>query len=296
MGLINGEVIMNNRFYNFLVVIMVSLFLFSVSPCQSESKNSKPAVESNSTGTLAVPAEPVKSEVNQPAASPASNARIKFDNVKHDLGQIAPDSRNNSKFTFTNVGKDVLKIDNVKGSCKCTVPDLKKKDYAPGESGEISVEFHAPIYQGSTSQRVMVFSNDSENPKIELEIKAYVQSQVNITPEQMTLSLLAPNAGAGEITIASLNGEKFAVTKITSIGDVVSIAFDPNNISDKHVFNPVINMDNLRKYLNGFIVFTLTHPKASSARVMYSCLKEFEASPAEFRNEIYILPATTASL
>jgi hypothetical protein len=269
---------MNKKFYSFVIFVVVSQFLFCSAVFAKSDKSKKQA------------ASP-KKEVNQPVAvapaqnegasiTPLSNARIKFDANSHDFGQVGPETDNACTFKFTNVGKDVLKIDRLQGTCKCTVPDLQKKEYAPGESGEISVKFHAPKFKGPTSQHVMVYSNDSNNPRAELEIKASVYLQVQIIPEQVTFSLLDPNAGTGPITISSLDGEKFAVVKIESTGNVVSIAPDPNNITEKHIFKPVVNKDNLRNNLNGFIIFTLTHPKCGEVRTAFSCLKEFETSPS----------------
>ncbi|MFA5291712.1 MAG: DUF1573 domain-containing protein [Phycisphaerae bacterium] len=272
---------MNKRFCNFLVIVLALLFVIS---SQSQAKSKKPFIKLGDKKTPAVKAESAKPEANQPAqsfqSSTPSNARIKFDSTEHDFGTIGPDSLNTCKFTFKNAGKDVLKIDRLQGTCKCTVPDLKKKEYAPGESGEITVEFHAPKYQGNTSQHIMVFSNDSDTPRAELEIKAYVQLQVQVKPEQINLSLVDPDAGTGPITIISVDGEKFAVTKVESAGNVVSFAIDPNNMSDKHVLKPLVNAANLRKNLNGGIIFTLNHSKCKEARITFSCLKEFEATPS----------------
>ncbi|MBU1261130.1 MAG: DUF1573 domain-containing protein [Planctomycetes bacterium] len=238
---------MNSRYCKFLVVVLILGFFFAPSAACAASEG---------------------------------GAIIKFDTVEHDFGKIAPDSYSDCNFPFTNTGKGVLEIDRVKGTCKCTVPALKKKEYAPGESGEITVKFHAPKYQGSTSQHIMVFSNDPNNSRVQLVIKAYVQTKVKASPEQLTLSLIAPDAGVSPITLTSLDGEKFAVTKVESPGNVVSIDFDPNEVLEKHIFNPVIDVNNLNKYLNGFIVFTLNHPSCKTIRVQYSCLKEFETSPS----------------
>ena len=254
---------MKNRFFNLVVVVAVlQLTLYSAAFAKAKKADNSAKVEASAS------------------AAEQSGAKIKFDAVSHDFGKVAPGSANNCKFGFSNVGTGTLKIDRLQGTCKCTVPDLKKKEYAPGESGEITVQFHAPKYQGPTSQHVMVFSNDANTSRAELEIKAYVESQVQVTPDQMSLSLLAPNAGASEITIKSIDKEKFAITKVESPGNVVSIDFDPNNSSDTHVFKPVINIDNLHKYLDGYIVFTLNHPRCTSVRVQYSCMKEFETSPS----------------
>jgi hypothetical protein len=96
----------------------------------------------------------------------------------------------------------------------------------------------------------------------------------------MNLSLIAPNGGAAPITVASLDGEKFAVTKFESFGNVISISVDPNKISDKFIFNPVVDVNNLRKNLSSSGLLTITHSKCKEIRIQYSCLREYEASPS----------------
>ena len=269
---------MNGRVFNILAIVIV-LGLFSVASCQAKGRGlfekKEKAKDVNSTAAAAT-----TSEANQPEAVVPSKARILFDSNAHDFGKIPPDVVNECKFNFKNVGEDILKIDRLQGTCKCTVPDLSKKDYAPGESGVITVQFHSPKFNGPTSQHVFVFSNDAQTPKAELEIKAFVELAVQPSPENTTLSLVDPNAGADPITIMSNDGERFAVTNIESTGKVVSFKFDPNNISDKHVLKPIINTTYLRNNLNGAITFTTNHPKCKEVRVQWSCLKEFEASPS----------------
>lgn len=267
---------MNGRTFNFLVIALVFSFILGTSTPANAffGKKDKTPV------TKEPPAAPRPEQHQQQSAVPASNARIQFDSNVHDFGTIPPDSMNDCKFTFKNVGTEILKIERMQGTCKCTVPELAKKEYAPGESGEITVQFHAPKYQGDTSQHITVFSNDSEKPRAELEIKAYIKLAVEIKPENLTLSLIDPNAGAEPITLVSTDNERFAITKIESTGNVVSIDFDPNNISDKHVLKPVINTTYLRNNLMGAISITVNHPKCKDLRIQWSCLKEFEASPS----------------
>jgi hypothetical protein len=221
-----------------------------------------------------------KKEAPKEAAPAPSKARIQFDSNSHDFGTLDPDSQNECKFKFKNVGTEVLKIDHLQGTCKCTVPDLAKKEYAPGESGEVTVQFHAPKYQGATSQHITVFSNDSEKPRADLEIKAYVKLAVQINPDNLNLSLVDANQGAVPITIASTDNDRFAITKIESTGNVLSFKYDPNQMSDKYTLTPVINTTYLRNNLTGAAIITINHPKCKDLRLTWNCLKEFEASPS----------------
>lgn len=267
---------MNGKFYNYIVLAIVSLFLLSLISCQPES-SAKSAVDSNK---LDKPEKTAKSAPSEKTEKPASLATIKFDSMTHDFGEVAPDSYNDCVFKFTNTGTGTLEITGTKGTCKCTVPNLSKKDYAPGETGELKVRFHAPKFQGPTSQHIFVFTNDPNSSKAELEIKARVKSQVVVEPETMSLSLIAPNADANTITVKSVDGEKFAIKKIESAGEVFSINFDPNNIADTHVLLPVVDVNNLRRYLSGYLMIETTHPTCKSARMQYNCMREFEALPS----------------
>jgi hypothetical protein len=273
---------MNGRSVRILAVaIVVSLICGFSSPANAKLFGGKKEKSKEVKQTAPAKVE-TKKEAKEvaPAAEAPSKARIQFDVNSFDFGTVAPDTLNDCKFKFKNVGQDVLKIDHLQGTCKCTVPDLAKKEYAPGESGEISVEFHSPKYQGQTSQHVIVFSNDGLLPRVELEIKAYVKLAVQITPENLNLSLVDANQGAGPITIQSADGERFAITKIESTGNVISFDNDVNFTSDKHVLKPTINTTYLRNNLSGAVAFTINHPKCKDVRLTWTCLKEFEASPS----------------
>jgi hypothetical protein len=254
---------------------MVSLIL--VFSCQTEAKRPKSSVQPPVSGSSASSEKDAVKEPNVSGPAP----HIKFDKLVHDFCDVAPDSSNACTFGFTNTGRGTLQITDTRGTCKCTVPELQKKDYAPGESGQLSVQFHAPTFQGSTSQNIFVFSNDPENSKVELTVKADVWPKVRVTPGTMTLSLVdSNNAGAVAITLKSLDKEPFAITGINFEGGVFTIDFDPNNVSDTHTVYPKVDMENLRKYLSGYIVYNINHPVCKSVRVQYNCLKEFEASPS----------------
>ena len=274
MDLFNGEMIMNSRFFKLIISIAIFLAVVLVFSCQVEAKRSKPSSkpkDSNSAEKTAV-AEP---NVSGPAS------HIKFDLLVHDFCEVAPDSINKCTFKFTNTGPGKLVITQTRGTCKCTVPELGKKEYNSGESGEINVFFHAPVFPGPTSQNVIVSNNDPENSKVELAIMAHIISKVRATPDILNLSLIDPNnAGAVPITIQSIDKGKFAILSIASEGNVFTIPFDPNDLSDTHTLYPKVNIDNLTRYLGGYIVFTINHSDSKSVRVQYNCLKEFEASPS----------------
>jgi len=277
---------MDSKFNRFLVLSVVSAFFVMSILCQGDVFAAKDKTKENKKTILskkAVTEDKIKEvrEVNvENTKSVPTGAIIKFEKAVHDFGKVSPDSLNDCVFTFTNVGTGVLEITGTKGTCKCTVPDLQKKSYTPGESGTLKVSFHAPKFQGSTMQNVFVFSNDPNNAKAELEIKAFVQSQVQVEPEKLDLSLVAANGGAKNIILKSIDNESYAITKITSQGDVFTFDFDPNKVSQAHVLKPKVNVENLKRYLSGTVLISINHPTCKEVKVDYVCMRQFEASPS----------------
>ncbi len=261
---------MNNRFFKLTLSSIAALLIVLTLSYQADAAKRSKEIKSPKSDNKTIYVEP-----NAPVG------HIKFDTMVHDFCEVSPDSINNCSFKFTNTGPGKLIITETRGTCKCTIPELPKKEYNTGESGEITVSFHAPVYAGPTSQNINVVSNDPENPRAELTIRADVVSKVRITPDIMNLSLLdANNGGAVPITIKSIDNQKFAITSIISDGEVFSVPFDPNQKSDTHILYPKVNIENLGRYLSGQLVFNIDHPNCKFVRVQYNCLKEFEASPS----------------
>ena len=243
-------------------------------PTQAEKLNVRPS--QTKPVSAAAPVPPRQSEVQQEDENPS----IKFNSMVHDFGQVDQDSYNNAVFEFSNAGDGTLKIVRTKGTCKCTVPNLKKKEYAPGESGQLKVKFHAPKTAGKTSQHIMVFSNDKKSPKVELTIKAEVVARVEVSPKRLSFSLVKPNAGAKKIRIKSLDGKAFSITGFKSRNNVVTAKFDPTETNTEFVLEPKVDMEKLRKNLNGSVEIALTHPGNRAARIRFSTPAEFETTPA----------------
>ncbi len=106
----------------------------------------------------------------------AQAPKLKFVETTHNFGSTKEGATVQTTFSFTNVGKSALNIRSLKSTCGCTVFELDKYDYAPGESGEINVEFNATGRRGSQQKSIVVFSNDPSASHQRLIIKANVAS------------------------------------------------------------------------------------------------------------------------
>jgi hypothetical protein len=83
-----------------------------------------------------------------------------LDGASRDFGSIKQGEILDVSFRFKNTGSKPLIISNVSASCGCTVPEVPKKPYAPGETGVIKASFDSNKGQvGHNSKQVTVFSN-----------------------------------------------------------------------------------------------------------------------------------------
>ena len=277
--------------WTILLVLIVSLLLNAQSGCQEAQKGPQPqqitvaapvekpkVVQAKKPETRETQEAPIRIQSKAPQKEEAAKPLIKVANPVHNFGNVAPNKKYNCEFKFTNVGEAELKITRIQSTCGCTVPQLKKKNYAPGESGTIKVTFRTPTRQGNTTKRLYILSNDKKNPRMTLTLKATVELKVTFNPKSLKLSLKALNAGARPITIKSNDGRAFAIESITSTREVITADFDPTAEAMEFVLEPAVNIEKLKKNLKGSIRINITHPESGNITIPYSTLALFDIS------------------
>ncbi|MEN6308766.1 MAG: DUF1573 domain-containing protein [Anaerohalosphaeraceae bacterium] len=268
--------------------IATVVFCFALTGCQKEAASTgvttpEPAKVETTPSPAPVPAQPVKPAPvpagTQPQVVSADSPKIQLEKTEHDFGVIGPETYNKCQFKFSNAGKSLLKIDHVQSTCGCTVPELTKKEYAPGESGVIEITFHAPSYAGATSKHLYVISNDPMTPQAEIVIKATVEVKVVVDPNRVELYLNKENAGIPQIKVKCLDNVPFAITSFTSNGQAITADFDPKNKAVEHVISPKVDISKLQELTAGVIQVGVDHPQAKQVMVSYTALPAFELRP-----------------
>jgi hypothetical protein len=276
-----------------LTIIVIGSILLPQIGCEEQAKKpaaspqTPPAVASAKHGVSATPkitAAPAKAEPNNPLpAAPADEGpapKITFESEVHDFGDIGPGSSNACEFKFTNTGIAVLKVNKkIESTCGCTVPELSKEEYAPGESGIIKVKFSAGKQASPVSKHMYVSSNDKTRTKIDLTIKANIILKVDYEPKQISLSLKQENAGCPQITIRSLDGQPFAIRSFSSTADALTIDVNSAVTDTNFVIKPTANLDKLKNSIEGTINIGLTHPQCDSITIPFNVLARFEFNP-----------------
>jgi hypothetical protein len=93
----------------------------------------------------------------------------KSTSFQHEAGPL--DKNATAVFSFTNTGRAPVTITDISASCGCTVPDLPKRLYAPGESGDLRVIFNFGGLVGRQSKTVRVTTDETADTSYVLTLQ-----------------------------------------------------------------------------------------------------------------------------
>jgi hypothetical protein len=98
----------------------------------------------------------MKQAIAQPQV--LNGPQIEFEKDYHDYGTVENGANGDCVFIFKNTGNAPLILENVKGSCSCTVPSWTKDPILPGKTGEIAVHYNTNS-SGPINKSVTITSN-----------------------------------------------------------------------------------------------------------------------------------------
>jgi len=223
--------------------------------------------------------QPIAAKNGKKDASTKPLPEIAFEKLVYELGTVGPGSTNICEFKFTNAGKAVLKIDRVTADCSCTVPELSKKQYAPGESGSIKVQYKSREQPGEVARFVYVYSNDKSRPRLQLTIKAKIVLRVSCEPAWFDVYPGRQNASCPPLVLTSLDGMGFSVRSFKSIPYGITADFNPSVKATRFVLKPKVDASELALNSSGRIEIGLSHPMARTVVVNFNVLSKFKVSP-----------------
>lgn len=98
-----------------------------------------------------------------------------------DLGPIPRGQEIRHEFVIENRGDAPLVITEVEPSCGCTVASYDKR-IEPGAKGRVGAVVKTEGFRGPIAKSLSVYTNDPENPRIVLVIKAILREMVEVDP------------------------------------------------------------------------------------------------------------------
>jgi len=240
-------------------------------PSAPEATTPRPGTTKPTATTPETPA-PVPTQPTEPAAPTEvkSAPKIEVENPEVDLGVIGPGGKHRCVFKFKNVGDGELKITRVTTTCSCTVPELTKKEYAPGESGTVTAIYHAGSTAGPLHKTLYIISNDPEQASVPLVIKGTIRLKVSADPRNLQLSAAKPNAGAVPIRVRCSDETPFAITNITATNDAVTFDYDPAKKATEFVLEPKVDIAKIEQSLNGYVRIQTSHPEVPQLTIPWT--------------------------
>jgi hypothetical protein len=253
-----------------LIVAFVLLLQFG---CQEQAKTPE-----QPTAVLAKLETTGQQEAEMTLQADQPVPKITFEKVLHDFGEVPPRKKQVGEFKFTNTGEGLLKITEVKKCCG-VVAKVSKEELAPGESGVLKVEYSSGQRAGTMSKKLYVSSNDEQNPKVTLAIKAKIVPKVAYEPQRMKLLLKGENSGCPDITLTSLDNQPFSINGFKSTRDGITADIDSSVEATKFVLQPKVDFEKMQSSSGGIISIDLTHPQCETVSIFFSVLPRFQSTP-----------------
>jgi hypothetical protein len=116
---------------------------------------------------------------------------IRFTSTVYDFGKVIEDAEVDCYFQFANEGTGLLEITGVSPSCGCMKTIGWDRHTKPGQTGIIAIRYNSEHYIGDFAKSVWVTCNDTNQPKITLEIKGNVWRPIELRPPSAVLNLCA---------------------------------------------------------------------------------------------------------
>lgn len=208
------------------------------------------------------------------AASDIDATPITFEKPSHDFGEVEQADTLETVFQFVNTGYETIIIDKVEADCGCTVPELDKQSYEPGESGTLAVSFDPSQFVGDVEKKVLIRLENKE--EFTLKIKAKVIAEIAFEPQRIKLeNVSTQNPSSTTVKVKSDTLQKLEITNLKTYPEWLSATLEPQSAQEVWV---AVALDpkafpNGQTILRGYLTFT------SNANVQRNIRIPVEAQP-----------------
>lgn len=113
------------------------------------------------------------------ALATAVQAKLVFAQTEVDVAVEVGASDVWIEFPFSNEGTSSVTVENIHASCGCTVPELEKMEYAPGEQGVLRAQFNIGERQGMQTKQI---SLEAGGETIALKFNADIPTRSQFSP------------------------------------------------------------------------------------------------------------------
>jgi Protein of unknown function (DUF1573) len=196
-----------------------------------------------------------------------------------DMGMVPKGEKIVHDFLIRNEGTAPLEITEVRPACGCTVASFDKT-VAPGQLGKIHVVIDSDTFAGPIAKGVTAFTNDVENPQIELTVKANVQPLIRVEPGYARYVIVQGEEKEGTIvqTLWASDDAPMEVTGVQSPYPFLKVSYHeakpdemlPEGKGRQWKVEMTLDRDAPVGALGDFVRVTTTHPKQKLVEIPIS--------------------------
>ncbi len=129
-----------------------------------------------------------------------------------DFGFVTKGEVIKADFKIRNTGSAPLEITQVRPTCGCTVAKYDRL-IAPGATGTIHAEVETAAFSGPNSKAILVFSNDPDNPQVNLVVKFDSRAFVEVFPKPLlSFNVLQGEPATDKVVVATADGSPLRIT------------------------------------------------------------------------------------
>ena len=174
-----------------------------------------------------------------------------------------------ARFSFKNDTTKPLTITHLESSCGCTVPQLAKKTYAPGETGEIVAYFTIGQRMGMQNSTIQVATSDAPRKPTALRLQIDIPDPLETSP----LLLTWKRGGEAKDQVFTVKAKPGFSVKIAEIS-VSNQQFTAEIATAKEGsrYDIAVRPKNTAQIGFGLLIITTDYP-AKEPRVIYAQLK-----------------------
>ncbi len=158
-------------------------------------------------------------------------------------------------FPFTNTGNEPIAILSAVPSCGCLKLSAIEKDYQPGESGMLEVQYARTNQPGPVNYKITVHTTDAQNPTVELIVRVANSSGYVIAPSRLHWGM-GDQSGAKEVLFKDVKELGLIPTSAFSTNANFTVEIKP--VRPDGSYPIVVRALSTEKATGGFIYIDVT--------------------------------------
>lgn len=123
-----------------------------------------------------------------------STAKIEYLTPKLiDFGDAREGEILNGTIQFVNTGDETVSINRVQPSCGCTLAELKRTDYAPGDTATIPFTLNTAHFSGVVRKTIHIYFKDQQIPNEQITLQAKIFTELELNPSYLYFQNITVN-------------------------------------------------------------------------------------------------------